>query len=362
MAKPKDILVTTTSSIEGMKIIRHLQPISAHIVLGTNLFSDFLGGLTDVFGGKSRSYQKRLNLIYEDAIKEIKYSCYEIGGNCVLGLKIDIDEISGKSKSMFMITAIGTAVISEIEKKNEITHQKISEKISVEEINDLRTRNSIIRKSKNDELILNSETWSFITSSQLDEILPYLLRKLSSMLKGNCSEPVIQEFTEKLKIFIDNLPEDKGRNDLYSFLKNSDNSISTIIVTAIIKDLYLLDFDKTIDLLENEDLSRKKIGLNIATFDKSHYDLKDIEGLNRMRESINRSFKERGERTTKKQMISSKEKEVWICECSRTNDIECEYCSACARDIYGFKVSEFKPRKIINYLDDKIELIMELVI
>jgi len=83
MAKPKDILVTTTSSIEGMKIIRHLQPISAHIVLGTNLFSDFLGGLTDVFGGKSRSYQKRLNLIYEDAIKEIKYSCYEIGGNCV---------------------------------------------------------------------------------------------------------------------------------------------------------------------------------------------------------------------------------------------------------------------------------------
>lgn len=42
MTNPKDILVITTSSAEGLKIKKHLKPFSAHIVAGTNLFSDFL--------------------------------------------------------------------------------------------------------------------------------------------------------------------------------------------------------------------------------------------------------------------------------------------------------------------------------
>ncbi len=360
MSRLKDILVTTTSSIEGMKIIKHLQPISAHIVLGTNVFSDFLGGLTDVFGGKSNSYQKRLNSIYEDAIKKIKYSCYGVGGNCVLGLKIDIDEISGKGKSMFMITAIGTAVISEIERTNEVKHKAIAEKISVDEINDLRNKNSIIKKTKNDSLDLNNETWNFITGNQMIEILPYLLNKLSSLLSHNHPEANVQEFIEKLKVYIDNLPDDKKREDLYSFLLTNDKSASTSKVSIIIRELFLLDFNKTIELIENENFSKKKIGLNIATFDKSHYDFNDIEGFNRIKKSIEHSFKESGEKTTKKQMLSSKEKEVWICECSKTNNLDNEHCSSCEKDIYGFKISELKPEKVIKYLENKIELITEL--
>ena len=58
MANPKDVLVVTTSSVDGLKVKRYLKPVSAHIVAGTNLFSDFLGGLTDVFGGRSQTYQK----------------------------------------------------------------------------------------------------------------------------------------------------------------------------------------------------------------------------------------------------------------------------------------------------------------
>jgi uncharacterized protein YbjQ (UPF0145 family) len=59
MANPKDILVITTSSADEIKVKKYLKPVSAHIVAGTNLFSDFLGGLTDLFGGRSQSYQKR---------------------------------------------------------------------------------------------------------------------------------------------------------------------------------------------------------------------------------------------------------------------------------------------------------------
>jgi hypothetical protein len=45
-----NMLVTTTSAIEGLKIKKYLQPISAHVVAGTNLFSDIGASLSDIFG------------------------------------------------------------------------------------------------------------------------------------------------------------------------------------------------------------------------------------------------------------------------------------------------------------------------
>ncbi len=103
MASPKDVLVITASSTDGLKIKRYLKPVSAHIVAGTNLFSDFFGGLTDVFGGRSQTYQRQLTSLYNEAIERIKIAAYEIGANCIVGLNIDMDEISGKGKSMFML-------------------------------------------------------------------------------------------------------------------------------------------------------------------------------------------------------------------------------------------------------------------
>src|SRR5947207_764071 len=98
MTNPKDILVTTTSSIEGLSVKQYLKPISAHIVAGTNLFSDFLASFSDVFGGRSQTYQKQLASLYSEAIERLKVAAYEIGANCIIGLNVDMDEISGKGK------------------------------------------------------------------------------------------------------------------------------------------------------------------------------------------------------------------------------------------------------------------------
>ncbi|MEZ7515735.1 YbjQ family protein [Flavobacterium frigidarium] len=142
MANLKDILVLTTSNTQGLTIVKHLKPVSAHLVAGTNIFSDFLGGLTDVFGGRSNSYQKQLSSLYDEAIELIKFNTYEIGGNCIIGLSIDMDEISGKGKSMFMLTAIGTAVVIQDEDKK-LENSKANEKlenVGVERINNLRIK------------------------------------------------------------------------------------------------------------------------------------------------------------------------------------------------------------------------------
>ena len=60
----------------------------------------------------------------------------ELGANVVLSMKVDLDEISGKSKSMFMITATGTAVIAKnlIKDKKTGIHIENIENASIEKI------------------------------------------------------------------------------------------------------------------------------------------------------------------------------------------------------------------------------------
>lgn len=364
MANPRDILVITTSSAEGLKIKKHLKPVSAHIVAGTNLFSDFLGGLTDVFGGRSSSYQKQLSSLYNEAIEKIKHNAHEIGGNCVIGLSIDMDEISGKGKSMFMLTAIGTAVIIESDEKiNSLsnTNEKF-ENIGVDRINNLRQRKNIIKRAESGELYYDDETWSFITSNQVDEIFPFLLHKYRDAIENFQSmQDTYNLFNKHFISYIDALEENEKTILLYAKIESEDNQQVALYLSKVIKELNLYDYEKNMSLLKNSDFKKQKIGLRISTYDKSFYDKIDIENLNQIKSFIHSTFKERGEKTTKKQLLSSKEKDVWNCECgNKANEIG-QYCGTCDNDIFGFKETEMKPAEIVKYIEQKIELINEYV-
>ena len=364
MANPKDILVITTSSAEGLKIKKHLKPVSAHIVAGTNLFSDFLGGLTDVFGGRSSSYQKQLSSLYNEAIDRIKYNTHEIGGNCVIGLNIDMDEISGKGKSMFMLTAIGTAVIIEKDEKlNSLsnTNEKF-ENVGVERINNLRQRKNIIEKAEKRELYYDDETWSFITSNQVQEVFPALLRRYTNVIENfESMQDAYNFFNKNFISYIDAQEESKKVSLLYDKIETETNHQVALYLSKVIKELNLFDYEKNMSLLKNSDFKKQKIGLRIATYDKSFYDKEDIVNLNQTKTFISDTFKERGEISTKKQLLSSKEKEVWNCECGNKSVEIGEYCGSCKNDIFGFKESEMKPTDIVKYIDQKIELINEYI-
>lgn len=364
MANPKDILVITTSTAEGLKIKKHLKPVSAHIVAGTNLFSDFLGGLTDVFGGRSSSYQKQLASLYNEAIERIKYNAHEIGGNCVIGLSIDMDEISGKGKSMFMLTAIGTVVVIEKDEKlNQLsnTNEKF-ENVGVERINNLRQRKEIIKKAENNILIYDDETWSFITSNQVCEIFPFILKRFTNVIEEFESlQETYSVFNKNFISYVDALEENKKTSLLYDKIESETNHQVALYLSKVIKELNLFDFEKNMSLLNNPDFKKQKIGLRISTFDKSFYNNGDIENLKQTKAFVSTTFKERGEIATKKQLLSSKEKDVWNCECgNKSNDIG-EYCGSCNNDIFGFKQTEMKPNEIVKYIEEKIELINEYI-
>ncbi len=365
MIKSKDILVVTTSSTEGLKIIKYLKPISAHIVAGTNLFSDFLGGLTDVFGGRSSSYQKQLNSLCDEAIESIKFNAAEIGANCVIGLKVDMDEISGKGKSMFMLSAIGTAVIIEKEQKVNPTFESNQkpEFITIEKINILKRKKELIKDAMSDDFRFEEKTWEFITSNQIEEIFPLILKYFPiSMVELTPSvEPA---FYKNIISYIEAFDGSKKIKLLYDKIEEEEEMKVILFLSNIIKKLGVYNFERTMGLLNNKDLKKQKIGLRIARYDKSFYEKQDVENYIKMRDLIINSFKERGEKSTKikKSLLSSKEQEVWICECGTTNDLEkSKYCGKCYNDIYGFELADVKPYDVINFINQRIELIEECI-
>jgi len=103
LAKPdmRKILITTTETLSGWEIDSYIKPIFASAVIGAGLFADFSASISDVFGGRSGRYEKKLQVIKEEAIASLTYKATELGANCILGLKIDVDEVSGKHAAIY---------------------------------------------------------------------------------------------------------------------------------------------------------------------------------------------------------------------------------------------------------------------
>lgn len=365
MASPKDILVITTASADGLIIKKHLKPVIANVVAGTNVLSDFSAGLTDFFGGRSSSYQKQLTSLYNEAIERIKYNTHEIGGNCVIGLSVDMDEISGKGKSMFMLTAIGTAVVIEKEDRpNSLPNKdEIFENVGVERINNLRQRKEVIAQAVNNALIYNEEIWNFITANQVYEIFSFILTRYRNViLQFQAMEDAYSKFNKNFIGYVDALEESKKVNLLYDQIENETNIEIALYLSNVIKELYLYDFERNMILLKNKDFKKQKIGLRILSFDKPFYNKKDVSDLKTIENFIKETFKERGVRGMQKGMFSSNEREIWVCECESKKEIEIgKYCGRCENDIFGFKIDEKKPSEIISNIEEKIELINEFL-
>lgn len=106
------MLVTTTNTVEGKKIVKYLGLVSGEAILGANIFKDFFAGIRDIVGGRSASYEKELRRAKDLAISEMIDQARSMGGNAVLSVDLDYETI-GQGGSMLMVSANGTAVVLE---------------------------------------------------------------------------------------------------------------------------------------------------------------------------------------------------------------------------------------------------------
>ncbi|WP_101696686.1 putative heavy metal-binding protein [Clostridium minihomine] len=106
------MIITTTNAIEGKKIIAYKGIMFGEVITGINFIKDFAAGLTNIFGGRSNSYEGELMEARTKAIEELKSRAAAAGANAVIGVDVDY-EVLGSGNNMLMVTASGTAVMIE---------------------------------------------------------------------------------------------------------------------------------------------------------------------------------------------------------------------------------------------------------
>lgn len=124
--------------------------VSAQMVTGTGVVSEFLSDFTDFFGAKSNSFTQKLIDSERCVLNQLKSRAIILGGNAVIATDIDYGEVGG-SKGMLMICAAGTAV-----KLNNLDILEENIKADIVEINSLSEKRKIILEilSETPEIII----------------------------------------------------------------------------------------------------------------------------------------------------------------------------------------------------------------
>lgn len=297
----KEVKVFTVSSFnDDIVIEKYLKTVTYHVVIGMNFFADFMQSFTDVFGGKSDSYQKRLREINAEVINGIKQEVHKIGGNCAIDLKIDNDEISAKGKSMIMVTAIATAVIINKENVNSsinnltiddftITHSKLSHTIQM-----LVYKQELIDR-KGQTLCLDS----FFSQDYLkanDVYKTLLIPSKDFLLNGIDSNNKLTDWKNSIELILNLNSAEIKREFIYDFMKEILNRLNDQNF-KLVKHFFdesliiflnqrLIDNERNYEWFNMDDMNCKTLGLYLMGFNKIEYNSQDLKYYKRTYEEL----------------------------------------------------------------------------
>ncbi|WP_412562979.1 heavy metal-binding domain-containing protein [Thalassobius sp. MITS945101] len=102
------MIVTTTNSIEGRKVVDYRGIVVGEAIVGANIVRDFFAGITDIVGGRSGAYESKLQDARDTALRELEERAASKGANAVIGIDLDYEVVGD---SMMMVSASGTAVV-----------------------------------------------------------------------------------------------------------------------------------------------------------------------------------------------------------------------------------------------------------
>ncbi|MDA8746982.1 heavy metal-binding domain-containing protein [Litoreibacter sp.] len=101
------MITTTTNNIEGHPITAYHGIVVGEAIMGANIVRDLFAQVTDIVGGRSGMYEKKLQDARDTAMSELKDKARELGANAVVGIDLDYEVVG---QSMLMVSVSGTAV------------------------------------------------------------------------------------------------------------------------------------------------------------------------------------------------------------------------------------------------------------
>lgn len=105
------MLVSTTPTIEGRRVVKYLGLVSGETVMGANVIKDLIAGIGNIVGGRVGVYENELKKGKTAAIDVMTEEARNLGANAIVGVDLDYETVG---ESMLMITASGTAVVVEL--------------------------------------------------------------------------------------------------------------------------------------------------------------------------------------------------------------------------------------------------------
>lgn len=104
------LLVTTSTSLEGYKVIQQLGLVRGITVRSRSVLGNMAGGFMTIFGGKSKIYTELCETAREEALQLMIEHGKEMGCNAIINMRYDANDVmSGLTE----VLAYGTAVVVE---------------------------------------------------------------------------------------------------------------------------------------------------------------------------------------------------------------------------------------------------------
>lgn len=103
-------LVTTSTSLEGYKIVRHLGVIRGITVRSRSVLGNIAGGFQSLFGGQLSIYVELCENAREEAYQLLIQHAQVAGANAIINMRYDANEVM---QGITEVLAYGTAVVVE---------------------------------------------------------------------------------------------------------------------------------------------------------------------------------------------------------------------------------------------------------
>lgn len=190
----KEILLVTTNCLQGYEIRKYYGYISESVVIGTGFVTEFFSSVSDTFGTNSEKLERKIATIRKQAVDKLKEKARSVGSNIILGVHMEVNEISSNQRMMFMVTCAGTAVYG------------IKQKESIEQ--------------RADQQVDGSDVYRLIETKkkavQLERILKNTDTHTDTLLKSD--------------IFVEDMLEQLSTGDISDELRQYSNDVDMLIL------------------------------------------------------------------------------------------------------------------------------------
>lgn len=327
---------------------------------GTGFISDWFASWSDVFGGRSGTYQKQLRSLSDEAIAAVRAKAYELSANWIVGLTVDMDEISGQGKQMFMVTAMGTAVRATRARRPAPSDQgnctaaaspgiartepspasvNSAGLIPDEVVQAAARRYAVLDQIRSGQLVFDDETWATLLGDQIIEAAPAVIQEVGRLMAtGIPATTELQQFRKQAVAYFERLPTDDAIAALYAALERTPNESNG--ATMLIKDLRLRHLPTIRRLLSHPtDIVRRRAIQSLLAEQRS-YSPEDVAHLKAIAaccadETVLPPFATLSPGLGRG-FFGAKDRLLCVCGTDRLADVE--YCPNpdCQRDRWGF--------------------------